>query len=259
MPENFHFIQKANLFKIKGKLSWDNPLEEIFDNNFPDLILDLKDFEGFDKGGIRNWVSKVSNIHKKVFLNNCSALFIDYLFNYPNLINVNFQIKNIRLDFICSNCNCFLNGFNFILKNEGYHSQESPCPKCGEDQSPYFFEKYPNWPEIIKYKKILTKSISPRKPVSLSGFIKNFQKNIFKINIDNISQDGVFITSDIPVEINELLELEFNCNKEKIKTNIEVRWLRLENAFKGISPGFGAKFINSNPQFQKTIKNFLNQ
>ena len=100
----------------------------------------------------------------------------------------------------------------------------------------------------------------PRKGYKLKIGL-NTQHNFYTGFTGNISEGGVFIATEAPLEIGSVVSLSFKLPNAPNEINVdgEVRWIKERSATdRHTSPGMGIHFINLDNKSKKIIEEFVN-
>ena len=89
----------------------------------------------------------------------------------------------------------------------------------------------------------------------------NTQHNFYTGFTGNISEGGVFIATEAPLEIGSVVSLNFKLPNSPIEINVdgEVRWIKDRSATDTHTlPGMGIHFINLDTKSKQIIEAFVN-
>ena len=90
----------------------------------------------------------------------------------------------------------------------------------------------------------------------------NTEHNFYVGFSGNISEGGLFVASEAPLEIGDKVSLKFKLPNfpDEIQVEGEVRWVRdAAAASPGAPAGMGIKFLSLDPHVQQAIENFVAQ
>jgi len=86
---------------------------------------------------------------------------------------------------------------------------------------------------------------------------KNSQKEIFKTNTLNVSEEGLFIISTLEVNEGDVFNLIISEFSDKQPIQCIVKWIQPWGSTAKKLPGFGGAFASISPTQQKELMSFL--
>ncbi len=90
----------------------------------------------------------------------------------------------------------------------------------------------------------------------------NTEHNFYVGFTGNISEGGLFIATEAPLEIGSIVLIQFKLpnSQSEISVKGEVRWVRDQSAAgPGAPAGMGVQFSNLSPEAQREIAAFVNK
>lgn len=95
----------------------------------------------------------------------------------------------------------------------------------------------------------------PRRPIAVAATIDLESEHNFYAGVtSDISEGGVFIASDAPLEVGDEVDLALTLFANEVRARGEVRWLLTRD---GITVGYGIEWTSIAPASLGVIKSFV--
>ena len=272
--DDFGYNKVKNRLFLFGSLDEHGNFNELFDDSWEDIYVDLLKIRKINVFGIRSWINAVQSYKGKVVYRKCSITMVNWLNKTPKMLPENVLIESFLIPVLCNSCHNESESLVILEKHIDVKEQKiiEPflCSNCNAKLEVDFKKNcYFNFLNWLMYDKKETEiqKLQSRKPLKTTARMQivdadsNLKGTPVTVYTEDISEGGMFIITHIDFSVGDLINLDFNIwideNCYPIKCKAEVRWIKRINLYDETHDGIGVQFKDLDKKYFHAIKDYI--